>query len=373
QMSDAMRQRIGLAGAGPGDDQQRPGDEFRTAFLAECRGRELLSVQARRRVRTILGRMLRSLGFIYICVHWLKSIDCTARGGVACIKSHYCASVHPSAGRQGGNAIAHAALRREGFRLLASTSLNAHESATLDRRGHGGLLGHSMARDQVSSGRDTRTPAPWLGAHRLRASASVKRRARVANTAPSSVVQAEQHARASGLVYVCDTEPGIRRKRAGSGFRYLGPDGETIRNARTLQRIRSLAIPPAYTDVWICLDERGHLQATGRDARNRKQYRYHPRWRATRDHGKFTRMIEFGSQLPRLRRRLKRDLARSGLPKERVLALIVTLMDETLIRVGNEEYARTNDSYGATTLRDRHAKFLGNGRATLSFRGKGGK
>lgn len=201
----------------------------------------------------------------------------------------------------------------------------------------------------------------------------MKRRARVANTAPSSVVQAEQHARASGLVYVCDTEPGIRRKRAGSGFRYLGPDGETIRNARTLQRIRSLAIPPAYTDVWICLDERGHLQATGRDARNRKQYRYHPRWRATRDHGKFTRMIEFGSQLPRLRRRLKRDLARSGLPKERVLALIVTLMDDTLIRVGNAEYARTNDSYGATTLRDRHAKFLGNGRAMLSFRGKGGK
>ena len=186
-------------------------------------------------------------------------------------------------------------------------------------------------------------------------------------------MQARRHARASGLVYVSDAEPGIERQRAGKGFRYLGPNRQPIKHARTLQRIRSLAIPPAYTQVWICTKERGHLQATGRDARGRKQYRYHHEWRTTRDNGKFSRMIEFGTRLPQLRRRLKRDLALSGLPREKVLALIVTLLDETLIRVGNEEYARTNDSYGVTTLRDRHARFFPDGRALLCFRGKGGR
>jgi DNA topoisomerase I len=187
------------------------------------------------------------------------------------------------------------------------------------------------------------------------------------------VVQARRHARASGLVYVSDAEPGIERQRAGNGFRYLGPSRKPIKHARTLQRIRALAIPPAYTQVWICTKERGHLQATGRDARGRKQYRYHPNWRTTRDNGKFSRMVEFGTRLPQLRRRLKRDLALSGLPREKVLALIVTLLDETLIRVGNEEYARTNNSYGVTTLRDRHARFFPDGRALLCFRGKGGR
>lgn len=154
---------------------------------------------------------------------------------------------------------------------------------------------------------------------------------------PASIVQAQRHARKSGLRYVSDAQPGIRRTRAGKGFRYLGPSRKPVTQERTLERIRSLAIPPAYTDVWICTQERGHLQATGRDARGRKQYRYHPEWRTTRDENKFARMIEFGSRLPSLRRELKRHLALPGLPRDKVLALIVTLLDETLIRVGNEE------------------------------------
>jgi len=190
---------------------------------------------------------------------------------------------------------------------------------------------------------------------------------------PESVVQAHEHARANGLIYVSDAEPGIQRRRRGKGFYYLSPDRRPVTDTRTLDRIRKLAIPPAYTDVWICTKERGHLQATGRDARRRKQYRYHPDWRVTRDDGKFTKMIEFGAQLPKLRRRLKQDLALPGLPKNKVLAVIVTLLDETLIRVGNEEYARANRSYGLTTLRNKHVKFLRDGRATFSFRGKSGR
>jgi len=187
------------------------------------------------------------------------------------------------------------------------------------------------------------------------------------------VAQAKRHARASGLVYVSDADPGIRRERCGRGFRYLAPNHRPITAARTLERIRALAIPPAYTQVWICREPRGHLQATGRDARRRKQYRYHPRWRETRDDGKFSRMIEFGARLPRLRRRLKQDLALPGLPKRKVLAVIVSLLDETLIRVGNAEYARSNDSYGLTTLRDKHVRFLRDGRAWFRFRGKSGR
>lgn len=187
------------------------------------------------------------------------------------------------------------------------------------------------------------------------------------------IVQAKRHARASGLIYVSDTDPGITRKRRGKGFIYLGSNRRPVASARTLERIRTLAIPPAYTDVWICREERGHLQATGRDARGRKQYRYHPRWRATRDDGKFAKMAEFGARLPLLRRRLKQDLAAPGLPRDKVLAVIVTLLDETLLRVGNEEYARTNKSFGLTTLRDKHVSFMRDGRASFSFRGKGGR
>lgn len=190
---------------------------------------------------------------------------------------------------------------------------------------------------------------------------------------PPSIEQARKHATASGLIYVSDADPGIARLKRGKGFSYQGPDARRITSATTLNRIRQLAIPPAYTDVWICRNERGHLQATGRDARRRKQYRYHARWRETRDDGKFARMIEFGAQLPKLRHQLKRDQKLPGMPMAKVLAVIVSLLDETLIRVGNEEYARSNKSYGLTTLRDRHVRFLRDGRAVFSFRGKSGQ
>lgn len=190
---------------------------------------------------------------------------------------------------------------------------------------------------------------------------------------PESVLQAQQHAADSGLIYVCDTQPGIHRVKRGNAFQFVDEQRRRVTEAQTLDRIRRLAIPPAYTDVWICRHERGHLQATGRDARRRKQYRYHAKWRITRDNGKFSRMIEFGKNLPRLRKTLKRDLALPGLPKAKVLAVVVTLLDETLIRIGNEEYARTNRSYGLTTLRNKHVTFLRDGRASFSFRGKSGR
>jgi DNA topoisomerase I len=179
-------------------------------------------------------------------------------------------------------------------------------------------------------------------------------------------------AHAAGLVYVCDDRPGIRRLRRGRGFRYLGPEGQPIRDADDLARIRKLAIPPAWRDVWICPDPRGHMQATARDARGRKQYRYHPRWREVRDEAKYGRMVEFGRILPKIRRRTERDLARPGLPREKVLAAVVRLLEATLIRVGNEEYARQNRSFGLTTLRDRHASVEGY-KIRFRFRGKSGK
>jgi DNA topoisomerase IB len=178
--------------------------------------------------------------------------------------------------------------------------------------------------------------------------------------------------RSVGLVYVTDTQPGIRRLRRGKGFSYRGVDGKSIRDRHELQRIRALAIPPAYADVWICVDPRGHLQATGRDARQRKQYRYHANWRTLRDHGKFDRVLAFGAALPSLRRRVRRDLALRGLPREKVLALIVRLLDETLIRIGNESYTRDNHSYGLTTLRSRHVR-AERGRLRFDFRGKSGQ
>jgi DNA topoisomerase-1 len=176
----------------------------------------------------------------------------------------------------------------------------------------------------------------------------------------------------AGLRYVTDATAGIRRIRAGRGFRYVDADGRPLRDRDHLDWIRSLAIPPAWTDVWICPSPRGHLQATGRDARGRKQYRYHPKWRAQRDEVKYSRMIAFGQALPAIRRRVDRDLRRTGLPRERVLAAVVRLLEKTRIRVGNEEYARDNRSFGLTTLRDRHAK-VGSSRIRFRFRGKGGK
>jgi DNA topoisomerase-1 len=181
-----------------------------------------------------------------------------------------------------------------------------------------------------------------------------------------------ESAEEAGLRYVTDASPGIRRRRAGRGFSYIGPDGELIRDAKRRAWIRSLAIPPAWTDVWICTSPRGHLQATGRDARGRKQYRYHPDFRAVRDDAKFGRMIAFGRALPAIRRRVDADLRRHGLPRERVLAAVVRLLEKTLLRVGNEEYARDNRSYGLTTLRDHHAE-VGSSRIRFRFRSKGGK
>jgi len=182
-----------------------------------------------------------------------------------------------------------------------------------------------------------------------------------------------QLAAAAGLVYVTDDAPGISRRRAGRAFVYFDADRQRVRDGATLERIRKLAIPPAYENVWICANPRGHLQATGRDARGRKQYRYHPKWHSTRDAGKFGRLVRFGECLPRLRRIIRRDLALPGLPEAKVLAVIVSLLAETGIRIGNEEYARSNGSYGLTTLRDRHVTFLRQGRALLRFRGKSGQ
>ncbi len=177
---------------------------------------------------------------------------------------------------------------------------------------------------------------------------------------------------AAGLRYVTDAVPGIRRKRAGKSFTYLTADGPTVRDRDTLRRIRSLVIPPAWTDVWICPMPNGHLQATGRDMRGRKQYRYHPKWRVARDETKYGRMIAFGRALPAIRKRTGDDLRMPGLPREKVLATVVRLLETTLIRVGNEEYARTNDSFGLTTMRDEHAEIDGS-TLRFTFRGKGGK
>ncbi|HEX4780173.1 MAG TPA: DNA topoisomerase IB [Usitatibacter sp.] len=175
-----------------------------------------------------------------------------------------------------------------------------------------------------------------------------------------------------GLRYSRDGEKGYRREVAGKAFAYLDAKGERVTEEATLERIKSLAIPPAWTDVWICADERGHLQATGRDARGRKQYRYHPRWRELRDADKFDHLTDFARALPRIRRQVRSDLALPGLPRHKVLALIVQLLERTCIRIGNERYAEENDSFGLTTMRNRHVKVSG-ARVEFQFRGKSGK
>lgn len=177
----------------------------------------------------------------------------------------------------------------------------------------------------------------------------------------------------AGLRYVCDDQPGYARLRAGKGFRYRDADGEAVRDKEILGRIGALAVPPAWTKVWICQRADGHLQATGRDARGRKQYRYHADWARVRGDGKFDRVIEFGSALPRLRRHLRKDLKEPGFGRDKVLAIVVALLADTLARVGNDRYARTNRSFGLTTLRNRHIAFLRGGRAQLHFRGKSGQ
>ncbi len=176
-------------------------------------------------------------------------------------------------------------------------------------------------------------------------------------------------ARAAGLRYVSDTQPGIERKKHGKHFRYLGPDGAPVQDEKILARIKSLVIPPAWTDVWISARENGHLQATGRDVKGRKQSRYHPRWRETRDETKYERMMHFAVALPRIRQHVEEDLSLPGLPRRKVLATIVSLMEQTHIRVGNAEYARDNKSYGLTTMRNKHVEVEGS-KITFSFQGK---
>jgi DNA topoisomerase-1 len=178
-------------------------------------------------------------------------------------------------------------------------------------------------------------------------------------------------AKEAGLVYVSDESPGIRRRKSGQGFSYVDDKGRTIADRHMLNRIRHLAIPPAWHDVWIAPSDRGHIQAVGRDDRGRKQYRYHEKWREVRDENKYGHMLAFAKALPRIRRAVARDLRRTGLPREKVLAAVVRFMETTLIRVGNDEYAKNNRSFGLTTLQDRHAR-IARGRVKLEFRGKSG-
>lgn len=180
-----------------------------------------------------------------------------------------------------------------------------------------------------------------------------------------------ESAQAAGLWYVTDATPGIRRRRRGRGFVYLGPDGSPIRDAGELERIRKLVIPPAWSDVWICPNPAGHLQVTARDARGRKQYRYHPKYRAVRDETKFGRMISFSEILPAIRERVERDITLPELSRDKVFATVVWLLEKTLIRVGNDEYARDNKSFGLTTMRRRHVTISG-ARLRFQFRGKSG-
>src|ERR1700677_267902 len=177
--------------------------------------------------------------------------------------------------------------------------------------------------------------------------------------------EAAQMAVEAGLIYVSDAEPGIRRLRAGRGFRYLTPENRKLGAAKELKRIASLAIPPASPNACIAARPRGAPQATGRGARGRKQYRYHPEWRQVRDSDQFDRMVSFGEALMKLRRKLKRVLGLPGLPREKALAVVVSILDATRVRIGNPEYARENKSFGLTTLRNRHVSFIRDGRAVL--------
>jgi DNA topoisomerase I len=188
---------------------------------------------------------------------------------------------------------------------------------------------------------------------------------------PEVKVDPTVSAKSAGLRYMTDSRPGFTRESRGKGFLYRDLEGRSIRDPEVLTRIKSLVIPPAWTEVWICPKAEGHLQATGRDSKGRKQYRYHPRWRAVRDESKYDRMMAFAAALPTIRKRTVADLARPGLPREKVLAAVVRLLETTLIRVGNEEYARTNRSFGLTTMRDRHAR-VSREKVRFEFQGKSG-
>ena len=187
----------------------------------------------------------------------------------------------------------------------------------------------------------------------------------------NALTDPEEAAEDAGLRYVSDDQPGYTRKAKGDDFEYFDTEGKPIRDEQRLLRIKRIAIPPAYTDVWICPAPNGHIQATGRDARHRKQYRYHERWRELRDENKYERVLIFGEALPKIRRRVKKDLSLPGLPRNKVLATIVQLLEQSLIRVGNEEYARDNKSFGLTTMQDRHVDVKGS-KMRFRFRGKSG-
>jgi len=186
------------------------------------------------------------------------------------------------------------------------------------------------------------------------------------------IVDPKDAAQAAGLRYVSDHHPGLRRKKAGRGFSYLRPEGPALGDRQLLRRIKSLAIPPAWTDVWICPSADGHIQATGRDARGRKQYRYHPRFRELRESTKYEHLLTFAEQLPAIRTKVREHMALRGLPREKVLATVVHLLETTLIRVGNDDYAKENKSYGLTTLKNRHVEVNGS-EVRFRFTGKGGK
>jgi len=181
-----------------------------------------------------------------------------------------------------------------------------------------------------------------------------------------------EDAEGAGLRYVCDSQPGIRRRKSGKGFTYLGPDGSALRDSTQLRRFRSLAIPPAWTDVWICPRANGHLQATGRDAKGRKQYFYHPEFRAVREDSKYEHVVIFANALPTIRAAVREHMTLQGLPRQKVLATVVQLLEITLIRIGNDDYAKQNDSYGLTTLKNRHVAVKG-AEVRFRFTGKSGK
>jgi DNA topoisomerase I len=189
---------------------------------------------------------------------------------------------------------------------------------------------------------------------------------------PLSILEPQEAAQSAGLRYVCDDRPGIRRRRSGTGFSYVRPDGSRLCDPQSLRRMRSLAVPPAWTDVWICPFVDGHIQATGRDARGRKQYCYHPRFREVRDGTKYERLVAFADALPTIRAKVREHMALRGLPREKVLATVVQLLETTLIRVGNDDYAKENGSYGLTTLKNRHVAVDGS-EVRFRFVGKGGK
>src|SRR5256885_506356 len=189
---------------------------------------------------------------------------------------------------------------------------------------------------------------------------------------PGVAADSSEAAEEAGLQYVNDDRPGYSRRAKGKDFEYFGTEGKTIRDEQRLLRIKRLAIPPAWTEVWICPSANGHIQATGRDARGRKQYRYHERWREVRDENKYDRMVVFGKALPKIRRRVDRDLKRRGLPREKVLATVVQLLERTFIRIGNEEYAKENKSFGLTTMRNHHVDATAT-KLKFSFRSKSGK